>query len=132
MFWNLLGLKFIYSEKAPKFCEIFTLLLTVCTVVKSKVKISQNFVAFSEYMSFNNIWQEFLYFSLNYLGSKLLCNNWIRTLFRLSCLLYSKEMFTQVSGNHSKNSSYLGFYQFLTSKLDLFILVFFELSLNYK
>ena len=69
------GLKFIYSEKAPKFCEIFTLLLTVCTVVKSKVKISQNFVAFSEYMSFNNIWQEFLYFSLNYLGSKLLCNN---------------------------------------------------------
>ena len=69
------GSKFIYSEKAPKFCEIFTLLLTVCTVVKSKVKISQNFVAFSEYMSFNNIWQEFLYFSLNYLGSKLLCNN---------------------------------------------------------
>ena len=27
--------KFIYSEKATKFCEIFTLLLTVCTVVKS-------------------------------------------------------------------------------------------------
>ena len=30
----------------------FTLLLTVCTVVKSKVKISQNFVAFSEDMNF--------------------------------------------------------------------------------
>ena len=43
--------KFIYSEKAKNFCEIFTLLLTVCTVVKSKVKISQNFVAFSEYMT---------------------------------------------------------------------------------
>ena len=27
---------FIYSEKATKFCEIFPLLLTVCTVVKSK------------------------------------------------------------------------------------------------
>ena len=27
-------LKFIYSEKATKFCEIFTLLLTVCTAVK--------------------------------------------------------------------------------------------------
>ena len=27
--------KFIYSEKATKFCEIFPLLLTVCTVVKS-------------------------------------------------------------------------------------------------
>ena len=53
----LLVLKFIYSEKATKFCEIFTLLLTVCThtVVKSKVKISQNFVAFSEYMNFKSI-----------------------------------------------------------------------------
>ena len=39
--------KCIYFEKATKFCEIFTLLLTVCTVVKSKGKISQNFVAFS-------------------------------------------------------------------------------------
>ena len=46
------SLKFIYSEKATKFDEIFTLLLTVCTVVKSKVKISQNFVALSEYMNF--------------------------------------------------------------------------------
>ena len=45
-------LKFICSEKATKFCEIFPLLLTVCTVVKSKGTISQNFVAFSEYMNF--------------------------------------------------------------------------------
>ena len=45
-------IEFIYSEKATKFCDIFTLLLTVYTVVKSKVKISQNFVAFSEYMNF--------------------------------------------------------------------------------
>ena len=43
-------LKFIYSEKATKFCEIFPLLLTECTVVKSKGRILQNFVAFSEYM----------------------------------------------------------------------------------
>ena len=48
-----LALKFIYSEKATKFCEIFPLLLTVCTVVKSKGKILQNFVAFSEYINFN-------------------------------------------------------------------------------
>ena len=47
------NIKFICSEKATKFCEIFLLLLTVCTVVKSKGKISQNFVAFSEYMNFN-------------------------------------------------------------------------------
>ena len=45
--------KFIYSEKATKFCEISTLFLTERTVVKSKVDISQKFVAFSEYMNFN-------------------------------------------------------------------------------
>ena len=50
---TVLQLKFIYSEKATKFCKIFPLLMTVCTVVKSKGKILQNFVAFSEYMNFN-------------------------------------------------------------------------------
>ena len=58
--------KFIYSEKAKKFCEIFPLLLTVCTVVKSKGKISQNFVAFSEYMNFNI--------------NNPICNKWDRNL----------------------------------------------------
>ena len=43
---------FVYSEKATKFCEISTLLLSAFTVDKSKVEISQNFVAFSEYMNF--------------------------------------------------------------------------------
>ena len=43
-------LKFILSEKATKFCEIFTLLLTSVHTVKSKVKIPQNFMTFSEYM----------------------------------------------------------------------------------
>ena len=46
-------LKFIYSEKATKFCEIFTLLLSYVVPVKSKLKITQNFVAFSEYMNLN-------------------------------------------------------------------------------
>ena len=41
------------SWEDHKFCEIFTISLTVCTVVKSKGKISQDFVAFSEYMNFN-------------------------------------------------------------------------------
>ena len=50
----LIGLKkFIYFEKAKKFCEIFTLLLSYVVPVKSKVKVLQNFVAFSEYMNFN-------------------------------------------------------------------------------
>ena len=57
------ALPFIYSEKATKFCEIFTLLLTVCTVVKSEVKISQNFVAFSEYMNYNSEIMQKLTFS---------------------------------------------------------------------
>ena len=37
--------------EATKFCEISTLLLTGTD--KSKVEISQNYVAFTEYMSFN-------------------------------------------------------------------------------
>ena len=48
--------KFIYSEMATKFCEISTLLLSYVVPVKSKVEISQNFVAFSEYMNFNRLY----------------------------------------------------------------------------
>ena len=44
--------KFIYSEKATKFCKIFNLLLPYVVLGKRKVKILQNFVAFSEYMNF--------------------------------------------------------------------------------
>ena len=51
--WNS-QLKFIYSEKATKFYEIFPLLLTTFHTVKSKGKILQNLVAFSEYMNFNS------------------------------------------------------------------------------
>ena len=46
---STLEIKFTYSEKAIKFCEISTFLLSVCTVDKSKVEISQN-LAFSEYL----------------------------------------------------------------------------------
>ena len=42
------SVKFIYSEKATKFCEIFPLLLTTVHTVKSRGKISQNFVPFSD------------------------------------------------------------------------------------
>ena len=47
-----MALKFINSEKATKFCEISTLLLSYIVPVKSKVEILQNCVAFSEYMNF--------------------------------------------------------------------------------
>ena len=49
-------LKFIYSEKATKFCEISILLLSYVVPVKSKVEISKNFVAFSEYMNFTSLY----------------------------------------------------------------------------
>ena len=48
-------LKFIYSEKATKFCEISTLLLSTVHTDKIKVEILQNFVAFLEYMNFIKI-----------------------------------------------------------------------------
>ena len=47
----------MYSEKARKFCEISTLLLSYVVPVKSKVEILQNFVALSEYTNFTvQIW----------------------------------------------------------------------------
>ena len=60
--------KFIYSEKATKFCEIFTSLLTGTkyTQDKSKVKISQNFVAFSEYMNFSRSQEEFTFIQIRF------------------------------------------------------------------
>ena len=57
------SLKFMYSEKSTKFCEIFTLLLSYVVPVKSKVKISWNFVALSEYMNIrHNTWRQNLLF----------------------------------------------------------------------
>ena len=50
--FNTFLIKFIHSEKATKFCESFPLLLSTVHTDKSKGKISQNFVAFSEYMNF--------------------------------------------------------------------------------
>ena len=47
-------LKFIYSEKATNFCKISTKDLSYVVMVKSTVEISQNFVAFSEYMNWSN------------------------------------------------------------------------------
>ena len=41
---TLLEVKFVYSEKATKFCEISTLLLSTVHTDKIKGEISQNFV----------------------------------------------------------------------------------------
>ena len=45
--------KFIYSDKATKFCEISTVDLSYVETVKSTIEVSQNFVASSEYTNFN-------------------------------------------------------------------------------
>ena len=42
----------MYSEKNHKFCEISTLDLSYVVTIKSTVEISQNFMAFSEYVNF--------------------------------------------------------------------------------
>jgi hypothetical protein len=55
-FYSRNKLKFIYSEKVTKFCEISNVDLTVTTRDKSMVEISQKFVAFLEYMNFTNIY----------------------------------------------------------------------------
>ena len=51
---NKMSIKFVYSEKATKFCEISTLLLSTVHTDKGKVEILQNFVAL-EYMNFNSM-----------------------------------------------------------------------------
>ena len=58
LFIFIYTLKFVYSEKATKFCEIS---LSTVHTDKSKVEISQNFVAFSEYMNFTSY---YLFFCL--------------------------------------------------------------------
>ena len=58
--FNRAIVKFLYSEKATKFCKIFPLLLTTVHTVNCKGKISQNFVAFSEYINFRN--HHYVYF----------------------------------------------------------------------
>ena len=50
--FRFVHLKFIYSGKATKFCEIYTNYLFYVPPVKWMVEISQNFVAFSEYTNF--------------------------------------------------------------------------------
>ena len=60
-------LKFIYSEKATKFCKISTVDLSYVVTVKSTVEISQNFVAFSEYMNFTDSMQIFTFRALHYI-----------------------------------------------------------------
>ena len=66
-------IKFIYSEKATKFYEISTLLLSYVVPVNIKVELSQNFVAFSEYMNSNQYLSGLAHISGKISG--LVCNS---------------------------------------------------------
>ena len=57
-------IKFIYSDKATKFCETSTLLLSTVHTEKSKVEILKISVAFSEYMNFKSWFKVWPFFSV--------------------------------------------------------------------
>ena len=82
-------LKFIYSEKATKFCGILTLLLTAVHTVKSKAKISQNFVAFSEYMDFKNILENLSFVVCWGVGGWWILNNSLEVVREDMCIFRS-------------------------------------------
>ena len=63
-------------QKATKLSEIFTLLLSYALPVKSKLKILQNFVAFSEYMNFTRKNLKYrLHHHLSKFGRSVFLNN---------------------------------------------------------
>ena len=76
-------IRFVYSEKAANFCEIFILLLFTVHTDKSKVKISQNFAAFSEYMNFK---------SRVYLA---LCPNKFTSFPKINAILWLKFIYSE-------------------------------------
>ena len=60
---NLYDLKFIYSEKAIKILRNLHQLFVLCTA-SQLVEISQNFMAFLEYMNFK-IWKPIVTFNFS-------------------------------------------------------------------
>ena len=64
-------LKFTYSEKATKFCKISALLLSYVVPIKSKLDISQNFVAFLEFTNFKARNQKDFLTALGILGIRI-------------------------------------------------------------
>ena len=89
--------KFIYSEKATKFCKISTVDLSYVVMVKSTVEISQNVVAFSEYMNFTlqisrNSSKSKMYNTKNYTSFKS-CTNWESTIVTNVIYPHQKSLF---------------------------------------
>ena len=111
-------IKFKYSEKATIFCEISSLDLSYVVMVKYIVKISQNCVAFSEYMNFtsNNLF--LFFFWKNLMTPKRHFEiNWPITFKILKYFLY---LFHPVTFFFSSSSSSVNF-----DKFSLIIILFF-------
>ena len=68
-------IKFIYSEKATKFCEISTLLLSYVVPVKRKVKILQNFEAFINFIDIRKLQEKVKNILLNKIVLTFYCLN---------------------------------------------------------
>ena len=94
--------KFVNSEKVTKCCEISTLLLSPVHTDKSKVEISQNFVAFSEYMNFNKIGRPLI----SYDKRSDTCNNYL-PLDVLSSVLTQGSL---LNSSYLKNKVSLGLF----------------------
>ena len=83
-------LKFIYSERATKCCEIYSVDLSYVVTVKSTVEISQNFVAFSEYMNFNYLFYQdiqWILLGILQIARQNALNFWMNSYFYVSALL---------------------------------------------
>ena len=109
-------IKFIYSEKVTKFCEISILDLTVCTLVKFKVEISQKFFGLLRIYELYHATiarHSNAYFSNK--NASLLCHppSPIKLFFSS---LYSKSLFVRTQGQGPPHS-YL-FYKLLLKSLD--------------
>ena len=114
-------IKFIYSEKTTKFCEIFILLLSYVVPVKSKEKILQNFVAFSEYINFTLSWCD------------VLTNKYCWKCFNKQILL--KSFFSSSQENAQKSLESIAKHQ-IDNDTDIYLIVYFvslmKLSLRLK
>ena len=88
----------MYSEKATKFCEIYTLLLAYVVPVKKKVKISQNFVAFSEYMNFSYVRKIYIIWDLarsaKFSGAKAPSHSANLEYYGLEILIFRSQILT--------------------------------------
>ena len=120
-----LFLKFIHSEKATKFCEISTLDLTLTTQDKCKVEISQNFVAFSEYMNFTK--RVSIYCKVNKKHRRQI-NKCQRKPFFILYFFLTRRFAVQIKGLQAQKTSFFARKGYCASRFSLGCIHFFLTS----